>query len=120
MKADSTWNRNAATIELAVADLVHDEPADDDAEAETGEPGAADGAELRAGEAEFGGPVRQDAAADAEADARRENGQEAGPQQPLGVRCDGVGAYSRSAHGCPLSLWLTALWTVCPGSPGLS
>ncbi len=61
--------------------------------------------------------VGQDAAADAEADARRKNGQEAGPQQPLGVRCDGVGAYSRIAHGCPLSLWLTAYGRV-PRIPG--
>ena len=74
--------------QLAVADLVDDDAADDDAEAEAGEAGAADGAELRAGEAEFGGPVGEDAAADAEADAGGENGQEAGPQQALGVRRD--------------------------------
>ena len=78
--------------QLAVADLVDDDAADDDAEAEAGEAGAADGAELRAGEAEVRCPVGQDAAADAEADARGENGQEAGPQQPLGVRRDGVGS----------------------------
>ena len=66
-------------IELAVADLVHDDAADDDAEAEAGEPGAADVAELRTGEAELGRPVGKDAAADAEADAGGENGQEAGP-----------------------------------------
>ena len=72
--------------QLAVADPVDDDAADDDAEAEAGEPGAADGAELRAGEAELGGPVGQDAAADGEADAGGENGQEAGPQQALGVR----------------------------------
>ena len=94
--------------QLAVADLVDDDAADDDAEAEAGETGAADGAELRAGEAEVSGPVGQDAAADAEADAGGENGQEAGPQQALGVRCGDFGAYSRIAHGCPLSLWLTA------------
>ena len=74
--------------QLAVADLVHDHAADDDAEAEAGEAGAADGAELRAGEAEFGGPVVEDAAADREADAGGENGHEAGPQQALGVRRD--------------------------------
>ena len=33
--------------QLAVADLVHDHAADDDAEAEAGEARAADGAELR-------------------------------------------------------------------------
>ena len=72
--------------QLAVADPVDDDAADDDAEAEAGETGAADGAELRAGEAEVSGPVGQDAAADAEADAGGQNGQEAGPEQALGVR----------------------------------
>ena len=80
--------------QLAVADLVDDDAADDDAEAEAGEAGAADGAELRAGEAEVSAPVGQDAAADAEADAGGENGQEAGPEQALGVRRDGVGSES--------------------------
>ena len=84
--------------QLAVADLVHDDAADDDAETETGEPGAADGAQLRPGEAEVSGPVGKDAAADAEADAGRENGQETGPEQALGVRRDGVVANSGSAH----------------------
>ncbi len=76
--------------QLAVADLVDDEAADDDAETEAGEAGAADGAELRAGEAELRGPRRQDAAANREADAGRENGQEACPQEALGVRCGHV------------------------------
>ena len=76
--------------QLAVADLVDDDAADDDAEAEAGEAGAADGAELRAGEAEFRGPVGKDAAADAEADAGGENGHEAGPQQAPGVRRDAI------------------------------
>ena len=71
--------------QLAVADLVDHDAADDDAEAEAGEAGAADVAELRAGEAEFRGPIGEDAAADAEADARGENGHEACPQQALGV-----------------------------------
>ena len=65
--------------QLAVADLVDDHAADDDAEAEARETGAADGAELRTGEAEFGGPIGKDAAADPEADAGGQNGQEAGP-----------------------------------------
>ena len=88
--------------QLAVADLVDDDAADDDAEAEAGETGAADGAELRAGEAEVGGPVGQDAAADGEADAGGENGQEAGPQQALGVRRDGFVPHSSIAHSLVL------------------
>ena len=66
--------------QLAVADLVDDHAADDDAETETGEPRAADGAELRPGEAEFRRPVGKDAATNPKADARGENGQEAGPE----------------------------------------
>jgi hypothetical protein len=74
--------------QLAVADLVHDHAADDDAKTESGEAGPADGPELRAGEAEVGGPVGQDSAADAEADAGGENGQKAGPKKPFCVRGD--------------------------------
>ena len=64
-----------------------------------GETGAADGAELRPGEAEFSGPIGEDAAADPEADAGGENGQEAGPQQTLGVGRDALEAHSRIGHG---------------------
>ena len=54
--------------QLAVADLVHHHAADDDAEAESGESGTADGSQLRAGETEVGRPVGKDAATDTEAD----------------------------------------------------
>ena len=57
--------------QLAVADLVHDHAADDDAEAEAGETGSADGAELRTSEAEVGGPVGKNAAADRRSRCRR-------------------------------------------------
>ena len=72
--------------QLAVADLVHDHAADDDAEAEAGEPGAADGAELRAGEAESAAQLAKMPPRMREADAGGENGHEAGPQQAFGVR----------------------------------
>ena len=75
--------------QLAVADPIHDDAADDDAETEAGEPGAADGAELRAGESELGGPVGEDAASNAEPDAGGKNGQEPGPEQAGGIRSDG-------------------------------
>ena len=84
MNADSTWKKRRHD-QLAVADLVDDDAADDDAEAETCESSAADRPELRTGEAELGRPVGEDAAADAEADAGFEDGQEASPQQALGV-----------------------------------
>ena len=74
--------------QLAVADRVHDQAGDDDAEAEAGETSPPDRAELRTGEAEVGGPVGKDAAADAKADAGSENGQEAGRQQAPGVGRD--------------------------------
>ena len=44
--------------------------------------------ELRAREPEVRRPAGQDAAANAEPDAGGENGQEAGPQQTIGVRRD--------------------------------
>ena len=78
--------------ELAVADLVHDDAADDDAEAEPGETRSTDGTQLGAGEAEVGGPVGEDATPDAEADAGGEDGEEACPKQSLGVVRDGFAA----------------------------
>ena len=66
--------------ELAVADLVDDHAADDDTEAEAREAGSADGAELGGGEAVFGRPSAEDAAAEGEADAGREDSHEASPE----------------------------------------
>ena len=66
--------------ELAVAELVHEHAADDDAEAEAGEAGAADRAELGAGEVVFGRPGAEDAATEGEADAGCEDSHEAGPE----------------------------------------
>jgi hypothetical protein len=82
--------RKRCDDEFAVADLVANQTADDDAETESGEPSTADQADLRGGEAELACPVIEDAAADAEAHAGGEYGHEARPQQPLGVGCDGL------------------------------
>jgi hypothetical protein len=49
--------------QLSIADLVDDDAADDDSEAEADEAHAADLSELRAGEAEVGAPVIENAAA---------------------------------------------------------
>jgi len=76
--------------ELAVADLVHDDAADDDAEAEPGEPGAVDEADFQPGEVKGLHPVAEDGAADAEADAGRQDGHEACPQQAFCVRGDAL------------------------------
>ena len=84
--------------QLAVANLVHDDAADDDAETEAGEPGAPDRTELRAGEPEIGGPGGKDAAADAETDAGGENGEKPGPQKAHRVRRDRAGSNSSVAH----------------------
>ena len=66
--------------ELAVADLVDDHAADDDAEAEAREAGAADGSELAIGKPEGLFPSAEDAATEGEADAGREDSHEAGPE----------------------------------------
>ena len=76
--------------QFAIADLVHHDATDDDAEAKTREPGSANCAQLRSREAEVSAPVCKNAAADAKADAGRQNGQEAGPQQPFGIRRNAV------------------------------
>ena len=84
--------------QLAVADPIDDDAADDDAETEAGEPRAADRAELRAGEPEVSRPVGEDAAANAEPDAGGENGQEPGPEQAGGVRRDWFVAHRSIGH----------------------
>lgn len=66
--------------ELTVADLVDDHAADDDAEAEARETGAADRAKLRGGEAVFGRPGAEDTATEGEADASGKDSHEAGPE----------------------------------------
>jgi len=85
--------------ELAVADLVDDHAADDDAEAEAGEAGAADGAELGGGEAVFGRPGAEDAATEGEADAGGKDGHEASPEEPLRIRY-GSFLHSVGGYGC--------------------
>ena len=67
--------------ELAVSHLVHDDTADNNSEAEAGEAGAADIPELSAGEAEVSTPVGEDAPADTEADACRQDSQKSRPEQ---------------------------------------
>ena len=81
--------------ELAVADFIHHDATQDDAEAKAVEAHAADGTELSAGEAELLGPVVKDAAADGEADAGGQDGHEAGPEKSHSIvvaahrgRCD--------------------------------
>ena len=66
--------------ELAVADLVRHDTADDDAKAEACETGTPDGAELAGCESILMPPVSKDAATDGKADASGENGHEAGPE----------------------------------------
>ena len=71
--------------QLAVADLVGHHSADDDAEAEAGQAGAADRPQFGAGEAEIDSPICDDRAAYGEAHARSQNGHETGPQQSLTI-----------------------------------
>jgi hypothetical protein len=72
--------------QLAVANLVHHHAANDDSEAEPGEPGAANGTELRAGEAEISSPVGKNASSDAKADTGGKDGGESSPEEPARVR----------------------------------
>ena len=67
--------------EFAIADLVADHAANDDAEAEARKSRAANRAELRAGETEFGSPVVEDAAANRKTDPGGQNGHEPSDQQ---------------------------------------
>src|SRR5436190_9583980 len=80
--------------QLAVADFVADDSADDDAEAETSESHSADVAEVLAGETEFGGPIVKESSANREPNARGENGHKAAPEQAIcigGHRVGGTG-----------------------------
>jgi hypothetical protein len=65
--------------QFAVADFIDDQAAEDDAEAESGETGTANGSELSPSEAVLAGPVVKDASANREADPGCEDGHEAGP-----------------------------------------
>ena len=70
--------------QLPVAELVCNNPPEDDDEAEPGQSASGDVSQLLLGESVFPGPVHQDATPDAKTYARRENGEEAGPQQSFG------------------------------------
>ena len=85
--------------ELAVADLVDDHAADDDTEAEAREASATDGTELGGVEAVFGRPSAEDAAAEGEADAGREDSHEAGPEEALRIRNRSFCAHSMLREG---------------------
>jgi len=66
--------------QLAVAELVDQDAADDDTEAEAGETSATDRTQLGRGKAVFRGPGAEDAATKGEADAGRKDSHEAGPE----------------------------------------
>src|SRR5262249_28065730 len=71
--------------QFAVANLVSDDAANDDAETEAGEAGPADVAQFGGGKSEFSSPVVEDAAANREAHAGGQDGHEAGPEKPFCV-----------------------------------
>ena len=66
--------------QFAVADLVHDDAANDDAKAEASEARSADSTELSGSEAELLAPVVKDAATDGKAYASSKDGHEASPE----------------------------------------
>src|SRR5262245_29320553 len=67
--------------EPAIADPVGNEAEDDDGHAEAEQTAAGDRTKLRLGEAELLAPVLQDRPANGEADARGDEGEEAGPEE---------------------------------------
>ena len=95
--------RKSRDHQLAVADFVADDSADNNTEAKAGESGAADGAQLRGGEAKLGAPVVENTAADAEAHAGGEDGHKAGPKEAFGVGRDALIADVFVAHRCGLA-----------------
>src|SRR5713226_5660281 len=76
--------------EFTVADLVAQQSANDDAETEAGKASPVDIAQLGGGEPEITAPVREDAAANSEANARRQDGGKAGPEEAFCVWCNTV------------------------------
>src|ERR1041385_3673194 len=76
--------------QFAVADLVGDDPADDDAEAEPGEAGAVNQPGFQSGEIKVLHPIAEDAAADGCTDTGGQDGHKPGDEEPFGVRCDPV------------------------------
>ncbi len=78
--------RERGDDQLAVADLVAHDAADDDTEAEARETRTGKGAELPGREAILRAPVVENPAADGDTDAGGEDRHEAGPQQTFRVR----------------------------------
>src|SRR5207302_10261497 len=79
--------KEAGDAELAKANLVGNDPANNDAKAETRKPSAVDVTHLLAGKTELGPPVGKDAAANRSAHARRKDRRKAAVQKSLGIRC---------------------------------
>ena len=72
--------RKRGEHEFAVSNFIGDDAADNHAETKTGQTGAGDRAELGGIEAVFAAPIIEDAAANAETNAGRQNGSKAGPE----------------------------------------
>src|SRR5436305_1199175 len=94
--------------QFAVANLVGDDAANNDAKAETRKTGAVDVTQLLTGKTELSPPVGKDAAANRGAHPRRKDRRKAAVQKPLGIRCNSVS--SSVAHRFFVRLLWVNFW----------
>ena len=66
---------------FAIADLIHDNPADHDAKTEAGKTSSADSTQLGAAESKISSPVGKDATSNAKTHTRGKNGYKACPEE---------------------------------------
>src|SRR5439155_26880845 len=98
--------RESGDHELAIADLVANDAANNDAKTKARKSCAGDNAKLGAREPEFASPIVEDTTANRRADTSGENGEKAGPEQAFGVRGDGYVADFRVICGGCHFVWL--------------
>src|SRR5262245_63208596 len=114
--------------QLAVADLIRDDSADDDAEAKTSETSSTDVAQLGRCEAKLRTPVVKDATANGKTHSCSQDGHKPGPKQQVCIRCST--AVVSALHGLGVTLIFLAAdlifwsWDRRPvsahGHPGLA
>ena len=86
--------------QLAVTDLIGNEGAEENNDAETGGPSAGDRAEVGLGEMELSAPVAENATSRAESYAGGEDGHEAGEEEAFRVGCRRAGVVLARGNIC--------------------
>src|SRR5688572_33113296 len=84
--------------QFSVTNLVRDQGAEQNDNAEPGQAAARNLPEITLGEPELGSPVSKNTTANRESDSCGEDGHKARPQQPLGIGGDSVVAYVCITH----------------------